>query len=150
VAGQGESTGTTSLLETASDVTTSSAKMSDVKIARVDVPLADAYALRLVLARRLYDRGIAMQGSPALSALVSETSLLVHPSDLDRLGLESGARVKVRAPRGDFELDVVTDDTVLRGTCVVPLNTLASDGTNVVAQLLDPLSAVSQLRLETR
>ena len=150
VAGQGESTGTTSLLETASDVTTSSAKMSDVKIARVDVPLADAYALRLVLARRLYDRGIAMQGSPALSALVGETSLLVHPSDLDRLGLESGARVKVRAPRADFELDVVTDDTVLRGTCVVPVGTLSHDGTNVVAQLIDPLSAVSQLRLETR
>ena len=44
----------------------------------------------------------------------------------------------------------VTDDTVLRGTCVVPVGTLSHDGTNVVAQLIDPLSAVSQLRLETR
>jgi anaerobic selenocysteine-containing dehydrogenase len=72
----------------------------------------------------------------------------VHPSDLDHLGLTSGARVKVRAAGGDFELTVVTDETVLRGTCVAAISTLA-DGVNVVAQLLDPSSPVTQLRLET-
>ena len=41
----------------------------------VDVPLADAYSLRVNVSRRLYDRGIAMQGSPALANLAETTSL---------------------------------------------------------------------------
>ncbi|MDE3145962.1 MAG: NADH-quinone oxidoreductase subunit NuoG [Acidobacteriota bacterium] len=150
--GLGESTGTTVLLDAAtaaSTATTSGATRSDVRVEKVDVPLADAYALRLVLARRLYDRGIAMQGSPALAPLIGVTTLLVHPRDLDHLGLSSGARVKVRAPGGDFEIGVVTDETVVRGTCVAALGTLDDEGVNVVSRMIDPASAVTQLRLET-
>ena len=58
--------------------------------------------------------------------------------------------VKVRARGGDFEIGVVTDETVLRGTCVAPLGTLDETGANVVAQMIDATSAVTQLRLETR
>jgi anaerobic selenocysteine-containing dehydrogenase len=147
-AGLGDSTGTTTLLDATNDASTKSATLADVVIPAVDVPLADAYALRLVLARRLYDRGISMQGSPDVAALIPETTLTVHPSDLDHLGLVSGARVKVRAAGGDFEIGVLTDETVLRGTCVAPIGTLAS-GVNVVAKMIDSSSPVTQLRLET-
>ena len=149
-AGLAESTGATTLLDATTTATTRAASADDVRIDKVDVPLADAYALRLVLARRLYDRGVAMQGSPALQGLISTTTLLVHPRDLDHLGLASGARVKVRARGGDFEIGVVTDETVLRGTCVAPLGTLDETGANVVAQMIDATSAVTQLRLETQ
>ncbi len=147
--GLGESTGATSLLDASTTTTTTASTPTDVALARVDVPLADAYAFRLVLVRRLYDRGVAMQGSPALSGLVGATRLLVHPSDLDRLGLASGARVLVRAPGGDFGIDIDTDETVLRGTCVAPWGTLDANGDNVVAMMVDPSSPVTQLRLET-
>ncbi len=147
--GLAESSGATTLLESTSSATTHGASPDDVRLEKVDVPLADAYALRLVLARRLYDRGVAMQGSPALAALIGTTTLSVHPRDLDHLGLASGARVKVRARGGDFEIGVVTDETVLRGTCVAPLGTLDETGANVVARMIDPTSAVTQLRLET-
>lgn len=147
--GLGESTGATSLLDASTTTTTAASTPTDVALSRVDVPLADAYAFRLVLVRRLYDRGVAMQGSPALSGLVGATRLVVHPSDLDRLGLASGARVLVRAPGGDFEIDVETDETVLRGTCVAPWGTLDANGVNVVAMMVDPSSPVTQLRLET-
>jgi predicted molibdopterin-dependent oxidoreductase YjgC len=149
-AGLGESSGTTTLLDSSTTASTSVATFADVHLTRVDVPLADAYALRLVLSRRLYDRGVAMQGSPALAELVEPTTLLVHPSDLDHLGLASGARVQVRAAGGDFEIGVVTDETVVRGTCVAPLGTLDETGANVIASLLDSSSPVTQLRLETR
>lgn len=149
IAGLAESTGATSLLDARSSATTARSQPGDVALTRVDVPLADAYAFRLVLSRRLYDRGVAMQGSPALAGLVGTTRLVVHPSDLDRLGLVSGARVLVRAPGGDFEIDVVTDETVLRGTCVAPWGTLDASGVNVVAKMIDPSSTVTQLRLET-
>jgi NADH-quinone oxidoreductase subunit G len=149
IAGLAESTGATSLLDSHSTATTVGSRPGDVELSKVDVPLADAYAFRLVLVRRLYDRGVAMQGSPALSGLVGATRLVVHPSDLDRLGLASGARVLVRAPGGDFEIDVDTDDTVLRGTCVAPWGTLDANGVNVVTLMIDPGSPVTQLRLET-
>ena len=147
--GLGESSGSVSALELSSDVVTRHATLNDVAVHRVDVPLADAYALRLVLVRRLYDRGNAMQGSPDLAALIGETALAVHPRDLDHLGLTSGARVLARCAGGDFKLSVVTDETVLRGTCVAPIATLAG-GIDVVARMFDPSSPVSQLRLETR
>lgn len=89
-----------------------------------------------------------MQGSPDLAELIPETTLVVHPRDLDHLGLASGARVMVRAPRGDFPLGVVTDDNVVRGTCVVPIGTLAG-GENVVAKMIDSSSPLTQIRLET-
>ena len=149
-AGLGESTGSTVLLDAATSASTVGATFADVHVAKVDVPLADAYALRLVLARRLYDRGIAMQGSPALSALIEPTTLMVHPRDLDHLGLASGARVMVRAAGADFEIGVVTDETVVRGTCVAPVGTLDENGVNVVAPMLDSSSPVTQVRLETR
>ncbi|MBW4030277.1 MAG: NADH-quinone oxidoreductase subunit NuoG [Acidobacteria bacterium] len=149
-AGLAESTGATTLLDASTTATTRGAAKDDVHLDKVDVPLADAYALRLVLVRRLYDRGIAMQGSPALGALISTTSLSVHPRDLDHLGLASGARVKVRARAGDFEIGVVTDETVLRGTCVAPFGTLDETGADVVARMIDASSPVTQLRLETQ
>ncbi len=149
-AGLGESSGTTTLLDASSSAATAPATFADVRATKVDVPLADAYALRLVVARRLYDRGIAMQGSPALAALVEATTLTVHPRDLDHLGLASGARVKVRAAHGDFEIGVVTDESCVRGTCVAALGTLDENGVNVVATMSDSSSPVTQVRLETR
>ncbi len=149
-AGLGESTGTTTLLDVSSSTTTTAATAANVALVRVDAPLADAYALRLVLARRLYDRGIAMQGSPALAELVGATRLTLHPSDLDRLGVVSGATLVARAPGGDLEVDVVTDESVVRGTCVAPIGTLDAHGMNVIALLFDSSSPVTQVRLETR
>ena len=146
--GLGESTGATTPLDVVGTAHTTSATREDVTLAMVDAPLADAYALRLVLVRRLYDRGIAMQGSPDLAELIPETTLVVHPRDLDHLGLASGARVMVRASGGDFPLGVVTDLNVLRGTCVVPIGTLAG-GENVVAKMIDSSSPLAQIRLET-
>lgn len=149
-AGLGESTGATVMLDAATSATTLGATSRDVRVATVEVPLADAYALRLVVARRLYDRGVAMQGSPALAGLVATTTLVVHPRDLDHLGLSSGARVLVRARGGDVEIGVVTDESVVRGTCVTSLGTLDENGANVLTRMFDPSSPVTQVRLETR
>ncbi len=77
------------------------ANLSDVAAGRgVDVPHADAYAWRLYVSRRLYDRGVAMQGSPALAALVAVTTLRLNHLDLDRLGVADGGEVLVSGPRG--------------------------------------------------
>ena len=148
-AGLGDSAGDTLTLDVATTVTTPSASVSDVVIESLDDIPTDAYAFRLVLTRRLYDRGVAMQGSPALAGLVASSSLALHPSDLDHLGVASGASVVVRAFEGDVVMPVVSDDQVVRGTCVVAMGTLL-EGENVVSTLVDPSRSVTQWRVETR
>jgi NADH-quinone oxidoreductase subunit G len=117
--------------------------------ATLEIPLADAYALRVVLTRRLYDRGIAMQGSPALLPMVPSTSLALHQLDLDRLGVESGTIVTVTGPKGSARLPVEVVQGVVRGTVVVAFATLDESGANVVPSLVDT-ALISQVRLETR
>ena len=149
--GLGSRTGTTVVTNATGDVTTSAALWSDVAAGHgVDVPLADAYSLRVVLSRRLYDRGIAMQGSPALYNMVPATVLHLNHFDLDRLGVASGEYVKVNGPRGSLELPVALDDGVVRGTTNVAFATRNVDGVNVIPDLIDSDSVISQVRLETR
>ncbi|MHB1251827.1 MAG: NADH-quinone oxidoreductase subunit NuoG [Acidimicrobiales bacterium] len=130
--------------------TTRGAALSDVTVSNLEVPLADAYALRVVLSRRLYDRGIAMQGSPALHALVPTTTLALNHFDLDRLGVTSGDLVKVTGPKGTFELAVELNDGVARGTADVAIGTRSDAGEYVVDKLNDARSPITQIRLETR
>ena len=149
--GLGSHTGTTVVTSASGDAVTTSAQWSDVTSgAGVEVPLADAYSLRVVLGRRLYDRGIAMQGSQALHAMVPSTVLHLNHFDLDRLGVASGEYVKVNGPRGSFELPVALNEGVAKGTTEVVFATRTVDGVNVIADLVDGTSVISQVRLETR
>jgi NADH-quinone oxidoreductase subunit G len=118
--------------------------------APLEVPLADAYSLRLVVSRRLYDRGIAMQGSPALHNLIMPTVLSLHHVDLDHLGVSEGTVVSVTGARGTARLAVRLDDGVARGSADVAFATLSDAGEDAVAVLVDPSSVVSQVRVETR
>jgi len=115
-----------------------------------DVPLADSYALRLVVTRPLYDHGVAMSGSPALARLVDPASLVLHHVDLDRLGVPSGTLVNVTGAHGTLRLPVLVDDDVAVGTGVVAFGTRGDDGSDVVATLVDVDAVFSQVRVETR
>ena len=60
----------------------------------------DAYSLRLVAARTLYDAGSTAASSPPLAALAPGLALVVHPSDLARLGVAAeGDDVRVTSAR---------------------------------------------------
>ena len=50
--------------------------------AHPEAPARDAYALRLVVGRSLYDDGRLVSETPLLQRLVPEQGLRVHPSDL--------------------------------------------------------------------
>ncbi len=113
------------------------------------VPHVDAYSLRLNVARRLYDQGIAMQGSPALAGLIEETTLLAHPSDLDRLGVKSGESVDVLGVGARVSLPVRPDAAVPRGTLEIGFSTRRA-GEDPVRALLDPAGTLSLVRLESR
>jgi len=149
--GLGELSGRTSALEVDHVGATSPATLDRVGAGREVASIAaDAYSLRLHASRRLYDRGMAMLGSPALSELTATTRLHVHHADLDRLGVDTGDRVRVTGSGVSVEMSVVADDDVPRGVAEVPVNTVDDDGQNVLARLVTRPELVSLVRLETR
>jgi anaerobic selenocysteine-containing dehydrogenase len=114
------------------------------------VPLADAYSLLVNVSRRLYDNGIAMQGSPALANLRAVTTLYLNHFDLDRLGVATGDVVNVNGPRGVARLPVALDNDVPRGTTEVAFGSLDATGVDTLRPILDTSKATVQVRLETQ
>jgi len=108
------------------------------------VPPVDAYSLRLVTARKLYDEGTLVSHSPSIAALASPSVLRLNPYDCDRLGVD-GRPAKVTSPRGSLTSDVVSDDGVPRGSAAL---TIAQSGTDPFL-LIDAGSLVTEVRVES-
>jgi anaerobic selenocysteine-containing dehydrogenase len=113
------------------------------------VPQLDKYSLRLVSRRQLYDAGTLVQACGSLAPLVRTTGLAANPADLDRLGVGTGDRVRVRSRRTDVVIEVVADHSMPPGVVSLGFN-LARDESGVnAAALIDASMAVVDVRLET-
>ncbi len=108
-------------------------------------PPVDAYSLRLVAARTLYDAGALVSRSPSLAALAARPCLRANPADLGRMGVTTGDRVRVSSSRTSLVLDVAADPRVLRGSAVLAFNA-AGEG---AADLIDASQTVTDVRVET-
>ncbi len=129
---------------------TTSATLTDVGVsAKLEVPLADAYSLRVNLSRRLYDNGVAVQGSPSLATLKAVSVLRLNHFDLDRLGVVTGDAVGVNGPRGSIRLPVALDDAVPRGVTEIGFGSLDANGDDVVRAIFDGSDVIAQVRLES-
>jgi NADH-quinone oxidoreductase subunit G len=108
-----------------------------------EAPAVDAYSLRLVATRKLYDGGTATQHSPSLAGLAPGGRLRLHPHDFDRVGVAPGATVTVSSPTGSVKLPVQPDDGVPRGSASVLLNQPGAD----VNALLDVHARVVDVKV---
>jgi anaerobic selenocysteine-containing dehydrogenase len=108
-------------------------------------PPVDAYSLRLVAARALYDGGALVSRSPSLAALAQGPCLRANPADLGRMGVTTGDRVRVSSSRRSLVLDVAADPSVLRGSAVLAFNAPGEGA----AELIDAAQPVTDLRVET-
>jgi anaerobic selenocysteine-containing dehydrogenase len=109
------------------------------------VPGRDAYALRLVSGRTLYDGSRTVSETPVLARLIAEGPVLrVNPADTARLGLDPGARVRVSTARGSHDANVWPDDRVVAGTARYDFS---ADGGGP-ALLIDGAEPVTDVRLE--
>ena len=108
-------------------------------------PAPDAYSLRLVSGRKLYDAGVAVTASPSLAGLVAPVALKMNPSDLDRLGVKSGGQVRLRAARVDTVVPVVAEPALPKGSAALPFNVGQLD----VGQLIDITRAVNDVVVES-
>ena len=109
-------------------------------------PARDAYGLRLVASRKLYDGGVTVGQTPALTSLTADTVLHVHSADLERVGVESGTEVDVLSERGALRLPIVADDAIGRGNVAVLFPSPHID----VGALIDATAPVTDVRIETR
>jgi NADH-quinone oxidoreductase subunit G len=117
----------------------------DRAIEATPVPHRDAYSLRVVVGRRLYDAGRLVQESPALAGLAVAPIMLIASADAQRLGVTNGESVKATSGRGSINVAVRAARGVAPGTAVLGFG---ADGTGA-AELIDASSVVTDLRVET-
>ncbi len=108
-------------------------------------PRLDAYSLRLVLRRRLYDAGTLLGASASLAPLASDAVLGVHPTVLAQLGVKEGERVRCRSARGALEVAVVAEAGIARQVATLTWNAPQAAG----AVLVDASAPVTDVRVET-
>jgi NADH-quinone oxidoreductase subunit G len=115
-------------------------------------PAPDNYSLRFVATHTLYDNGASVSASPSLAPLRPVAVARVNPYDLDRLGVVTGDRVKLRSEKATLIVSVEADAGVLRGTVAMIANISAAGSSvhdNAVASILDSTSLVTDVRLES-
>jgi NADH-quinone oxidoreductase subunit G len=117
----------------------------DGSVADIEVPPRDAYSLRLVVGRRLYDNGRMVSEADALTRVRKPFPLRLSPHDAAGLGVESGAQVRVTSGRASRELTVEIDAGVPNGIARLEFSADAQGA----AELIDANTAVTDLRAET-
>jgi anaerobic selenocysteine-containing dehydrogenase len=108
-------------------------------------PGVDSYSLRLLTHRKLYDLGTLVQHSPSLAGLTPGSELLVHPYDLDRLGIADGGRIKILSPSGSLTVDAHASTAIPKGAAALAGNQPGPDP----AELIDAANDVTDIRVET-
>ena len=107
-------------------------------------PANDAYSLRLVAGRRMYDAGTMVQASPSSAGLAAAATVRLNPVDFDKLGIEAGTDVKVVSGQGELRAPLAVDPGVPAGSAVVPANA-PGNGANI---LIDASAPVTDVRVE--
>jgi anaerobic selenocysteine-containing dehydrogenase len=102
------------------------------------------------LTRRLYDNGIAVQGSSALHGLIEAPTFKLNHVDFARVGVENGVSVNAVGANGTISVKIEIDNNVPRGVVEVPFAVEKSSDVDSVRSIIDATSLINQIRLETR
>lgn len=107
-------------------------------------PANDAYSLRLVATRRMYDNGTMVQACAASAGLAAAVQVRLNPSDFAKLGIDSGTIVKVVSGKGELMAPVSVDAGVPAGSAVIPTNAPDANAN----RLIDVTNSVTDVRVE--
>ncbi|HJM29234.1 MAG: molybdopterin-dependent oxidoreductase [Acidimicrobiales bacterium] len=109
----------------------------------------DSYSLRLVLAKRMYDRGTVTQMSPSLKEFTGTSQLHINPTDFKAMGIQNGKPVLVTAGDRNLTVLVIPDKRIPRSIAFGYLNqtgedlrTLLIKGADSIDIRIDPTSRV--------
>ena len=115
-------------------------------LSRTTLPVQDrnSYDYRIVSFRKLYDAAVGTAKSPSLAHLATGATVVVHPLDLARIGVELGANVQVISTKSTAVLPVTTSEDVLRGTAWLPFNQPGNDA----REIFDVHADIVDVRIE--
>ena len=107
----------------------------------------DAYSLRLVVGRKLYDEGTLVAHSPSLAGLAPAAVVHLSPKDHDRVGVGVAGvtEVRIRSARGDVTLPAVPDKGLAAGTAALAFRQPGA----AAASLIDASDPVTVIRIES-
>jgi NADH-quinone oxidoreductase subunit G len=115
-------------------------------LSRTTLPVQDrnSYDYRIVSFRKLYDAAVGTAKSPSLAHLATGATVVVHPLDLARIGVELGANVQVISTKATAVLPVTASEDVLRGTAWLPFNQPGNDA----REIFDVHADIVDVRIE--
>ena len=149
--GLGAPVGATSSNEVTKGPRGNAATLAQVEAGReIETPAVDGYALRVNLSRRLYDNGIAVQGSSSLHGLIEPMTFKLNHVDFERIGAASGESVNAVGANGTISVLLELDNDVPRGVVEIPFGVEKLSDENSVRSIIDATSLINQVRLETR
>jgi len=117
----------------------------DGTVPDVVAPPRDAYALRLVVGRRLYDNGRMVSEAPILQRACRPFPLRINPHAAALLGLDAGSQVRLTSNRGSIIVAVDPDAGVPEGIGQLEFS---ADGIGA-AELIDADATITDARVET-
>ncbi|WP_405229734.1 formate dehydrogenase subunit alpha [Lentisalinibacter sediminis] len=108
----------------------------------------EEYPLILTTGRQLehWHTGALTRRSHILDALEPEAVASVSPSELQRYGLEPGARVRIQTRRGHIELTVRADPAVPPGIVFVPFCYAEAPANALTNPALDPFGKIPEFK----
>jgi NADH-quinone oxidoreductase subunit G len=116
-----------------------------VASATTATPALNGYQLRLHVTRKLYDDGVALRTSEHLAKLAPGAVLHLSETDANRLGVSSGAHLKVSNAKGSLTVPAAIDAGVPKGVARLAFNQPGiSAGT-----LIDATAMVTDVTVET-
>ena len=107
-------------------------------------PSNDAYSLRLIATRTMYDDGVALRHSPSSRGLARSFDVRLNPGDFDKLGIEAGTIVKIESARGHLLAPALADGGVPAGSAAIPWLAPGSPANS----LIDASAPVTDVRVE--
>jgi NADH-quinone oxidoreductase subunit G len=110
----------------------------------VEPTMTDAYSLRLVANRKLFDRGTLVRHSGSLIGLSEGAVVRLNPYDFEKLGLPPGDEARLTSARSQVLVPVRPSDAVPRGLALLHLN----QGGGRANALIDIHNPVTDIRVE--
>ncbi|MGI9600750.1 MAG: NADH-quinone oxidoreductase subunit NuoG [Acidimicrobiales bacterium] len=110
----------------------------------VEPPANDAYGLRLIAGRAMYDQGTTLAASPSSAELHRQPTVALNPHDFEKLGVALGDEVDVSSARGSINVAVAVDAGVPRGSAAM----ISHLGGPDPYQLVDADHVVTDVRVE--
>jgi len=104
----------------------------------------DAYSLRLVASRLMYDDGVALRNSPSSRGLARSVALRLNPADFDKIGVDRGTVVRAESAVGKLLIAVEPDPGVPAGSAALPWLAHGAPANT----LIDASSTVTEVRVE--